>query len=142
LRNTYIILGLCQRVYTVGYMVSPTLTHNIRCSSPSRLPTYTVPETCFRSGPDVVVNRADRALSGSNDRRSDVRPAVDDAEFSSDVGTSSFGTSMPKLDMIWSAVRRRSDDLRGASGLICRKSYYCQLQMRYWIQSPKKAPVE
>jgi hypothetical protein len=106
----------------VGYIFSPTLTHSILCSSflPSWLPTYTVPETCLRSGPAVVVKRAESAFSGKSDFLRAVRPAVE-AVLSSVSALVPTGTSMPKSAMIWSAVRRRSEDLSGANGLICEQ---------------------
>jgi hypothetical protein len=76
-----------------------------------------VPDTCFKSGPAVVVKRAERAFSGRSDLRSAVRPAVE-AALSSGSALASTGISMPKSAMIWSAVRRRSLDLSGESGLI------------------------
>lgn len=66
----------------------------------------------------MVVNRAERAFSGSNDFRRAVSPAVA-AALSSGAALGSTGTSMPKSAMIWSAVRRRSEDLSGERGLIC-----------------------
>jgi hypothetical protein len=42
-----------------------------------------------------------------------------DAALSSGSAFASTGTSMAKSAMIWSAVRRRSLDLSGDSGLIC-----------------------
>lgn len=104
----------------MGYILSPTFAHNTLCSPlvPSWLPTYIVPDTCLRSGPAVVVKRADRAFSGSSDLRSAVRPAVDEAALSSGFASASTGMSMPKSAMIWSAVLRRSLDLRGERGLI------------------------
>jgi hypothetical protein len=39
-----------------------------------------VPETGVRSGPAVVVKRADRALSGSMERRKAVRAAAEEDE--------------------------------------------------------------
>jgi hypothetical protein len=112
--------GLCQSVYTVGYILSKTLTQSIRCSPlpPSWLPTYTVPETCLRSGPAVVVKRAERAFSGRSDLLNAVNPAVE-AALSSGSALASTGTSMLKSAIIWSAVLRRSLDLSGDSGLIC-----------------------
>ena len=103
----------------VGYILSPTLAHSILCSFPvpSWLPTYTVPETCFRSGPAVVVKRAESAFSGNKDLRKAVRPA-DGAALSAGLASSSMGNSRPKSAMIWSAVLRRSDDLSGLRGLI------------------------
>jgi hypothetical protein len=80
-----------------------------------------VPDTCLRSGPAVVVKRADNAFSGKSDLRRAVRPAVEEgAALSSGLvfAFASAGTSMPKSAMIWSAVRRRSLDLSGESGLI------------------------
>jgi hypothetical protein len=67
----------------------------------------------------VVVKRADKAFSGKSDFRRAVRPAVG-AALSSGFGfaVASTGTSMPKSEMIWSAVRRRSLDLSGERGLI------------------------
>jgi len=113
------IRGLCHSVYTVGYILSNALTQSMRCSPPvpSWLPTYTVPDTCLRSGPAVVVKRADSAFSGRSDFLSAVRPAVD-ATLSSGSASASIGTSIPKSAMIWSAVRRRSLDFNGESGLI------------------------
>ena len=93
-----------------------------------------VPETGLRSGPAVVVKRADRALSGRMARRSAVRAAADAADLSLGVLllllllslpsasvpalVLSVGTSMAKSAMIWSAVLRLSLDLSGARGLI------------------------
>lgn len=103
----------------MGYIFSYAFTQSIRCSPfvPSWLPTYIVPDTCLRSGPAVVVKRAERAFSGSSDFLRAVRPAVE-AALSSGSALESIGTSMPKSAMIWSAVRRRSLDLSGESGLI------------------------
>jgi hypothetical protein len=66
-----------------------------------------------------VVKRAESAFSGRSVFRSAVRPAVG-AALSSGFGFAfvSTGISMPKSEMIWSAVRRRSLDLRGERGLI------------------------
>ena len=82
-----------------------------------------VPETGLRSGPAVVVKRADRALSGRMERRSAVRAAVlllllSLLSASVLVLVLSTGMSMAKSAMIWSAVLRRSLDLSGARGLI------------------------
>jgi hypothetical protein len=112
----------------VGYIFSPIFTHSIFCWSPvpSWLPTYTVPDTCLSSGPAVVVNRAESAFSGSKDFLRAVRGA-DEAALSSGSALGSTGTSMPKSAMIWSAVRRRSEDLRGERGLICGTSVICCL---------------
>jgi hypothetical protein len=77
-----------------------------------------VPDTCLRSGPAVVVKRADRAFSGSIDLRTAVRLAVAEVVFSSGFASASTGISMPKSEMIWSAVLRRSLDLSGERGLI------------------------
>jgi hypothetical protein len=77
-----------------------------------------VPDTCLRSGPAVVVKRAERAFSGRIDLRRAVRPAVG-AFAAAGVSTGvSTDTSMPKSWIIWSAVRRRSLDLSGERGLI------------------------
>jgi hypothetical protein len=76
-----------------------------------------VPDTCLRSGPAVVVKRADSAFSGSNDLRRAVRAAVE-AVLSSGFASVCAGISMPKSEMIWSAVLRRSLDLSGERGLI------------------------
>lgn len=65
----------------------------------------------------MVVKRADSAFSGKIDFRTAVRPAVE-AALSSGSAFGSTGTSIPKSAMIWSAVRRRSLDLSGESGLI------------------------
>lgn len=114
--------GLCHNVYTVGYILSNALTQRMRCSPLvlSWLPTYTVPETCLRSGPAVVVKRADSALSGRSALLSAVRPAVEAALFSSVASCcASTGTSRLKSAIIWSAVLRRSLDLSGDNGLIC-----------------------
>ena len=77
-----------------------------------------MPETCLRSGPAVVVKRAESAFSGSNDFLRAVRPAVE-AALSSGSAVVSTGISIPNLAMISSAVLRRSEDLSGLRGLIC-----------------------
>lgn len=63
----------------------------------------------------MVVKRAERAFSGKSDLRSAVNAAVDAAL--SSTCTSALGSTddsgMAKSAMIWSAVRRRSLDLRG-----------------------------
>lgn len=66
------------------------------------------------------MKRAESAFSGNSDLLRAVRPAVE-AALSSGSALVSTGTSMPKSAMIWSAVRRRSEDLSGASGLICKQ---------------------
>ena len=76
-----------------------------------------MPDTCFRSGPAVVVKRADSAFSGNSDFLAAVRPAVA-AALSSGSTFGSTGMSILKSAMIWSAVLRRSLDFRGDSGLI------------------------
>lgn len=68
----------------------------------------------------MVVNRAESAFSGRIDFLKAVSPAVE-AALSSGSAFWSTGTSMPKSAMIWSAVRRRSEDLSGDKGLILRK---------------------
>jgi hypothetical protein len=64
--------------------------------------------------------------------RSAVRPAVDAALSSASVVASS-STSMPKSAMIWSAVRRRSLDLSGDSGLICASQHTLLCCVRVFI---------
>ena len=56
----------CVLASPVGKNLSSILNHRIRCSTPSYDPTYTVPDTGLRLGPAVVVNRAERAFSGSS----------------------------------------------------------------------------
>lgn len=108
--------GCRHNVYTVGYILSSILNHSTLSSSPGCLPTYTVPETCLRSGPWVVVNLADCTLSGRREFLRFARSAV--AAALSSAFVSSFADfSRPYSAMIWSAVFRRSEDLMGAKGL-------------------------
>ena len=92
-----------------------------------------VPETWLRSGPAVVVKRAERVFSGRSDLRRAVRAAVDDDAAAAGAlslgaaagsvlgvaaGSGSRGISIAKSAMMWSAVLRRSLDLSGERGLI------------------------
>ena len=80
-----------------------------------------MPDTGLKFGPAVVVNLADRQLSGSRELR--IAPRLEAAEdcwppFFSLISFS--GTATSKFAMIWSAVLRRSDERSGESGLTLR----------------------
>ena len=85
----------------MGIILSSILNHSIRCPSPEYVPAYTVPETCFRSGPAVVVNLADTASSGSSELRSVLK--VKAGRVCVSVVSPSWGalgTSIPKSEII------------------------------------------
>ena len=110
----------------VGISLSSTLNHNIRCSSPWCAPAYTVPDTCFKSGPAVVVNLADKAFSGNREFRREPTVRAGAASASLLLFCSpSLGISIAKSAMIWSATFRLSEERKGASGLICRGISLC-----------------
>jgi hypothetical protein len=90
-----------------------------------------VPWTSRRSGPTVVVNRAEREFSGSKLFLMEVRFACVWFKFCAPVsptfssptaaagrGFASTGTSILNSLISWSAIFRRSDDLRGDNVLI------------------------
>ena len=108
--------------------LSSILNHSMRCSSPGCAPAYTVPETCFKSGPVVVLNLAERAFSGIRElRRPPKLKAGDGSLFLSPCSSTFRGTSMSKSLIIWSANLRLSEERRGARGLI-----YARLSSGGW----------
>lgn len=84
-----------------------------------------VPVTVARSGPAVVVNFAERQFSGSklflNTTSGELVPTASPVAASWVAGV---GREILKSLMIWFAIRRRSEERSGASGLICRGSQY------------------
>ena len=67
-----------KRVLTtpVGMSFSSILIHKTLGSSPGCVPTYTMPDICFRSGPAVVENLAEREPSGNNEFRNAPSPTA------------------------------------------------------------------